>query len=230
MNNKYKIGDKVIYQGEVYRVYKYFIKIDSNEYSYCIYHNKIETIQSIAKENELQPYIEEDKQDNKQLKKFNKGNKVKLTYNNEVKHGVIFNVNDYDSYDVVIYGEDGFTTYHAEWIELDIQEGETQKHLCALCDKETGNIVYGSEFGFICEKCNSKKLPITESTIGKSIENDGKYVTLIGDFTTLTDEHALDKITIVELENKYNNLEELYEGAKMAIKLLSKLLPSTYKE
>jgi hypothetical protein len=85
--------------------------------------------------------IEEEKQDNKQLKKFNKGDKVKLTYANEVKRGVIFNVNEYDSYDVVIYGEDGFTTYDAEWIELielDTQEGETEEKI----EMPEGRFVY----------------------------------------------------------------------------------------
>jgi hypothetical protein len=48
----------------------------------------------------------------------------------------------------------------------------TSIYLCPICNKEIKYNFFGSEFGFICGKCNDKKIPHTDTTIQVDTEND----------------------------------------------------------
>jgi hypothetical protein len=113
-------------------------------------------------------------------------------------------------------------------------EKETAKHLCALCDKEVGNTAYGSEFGFICEKCNDKKIPQTLTIdISKGCDNLTEVEKEVLDNFKGFDKIDVDslKIEMLDYEKEYNLLleeheqtKELLEIAKIALKLTTELI------
>jgi hypothetical protein len=165
MNNKFNIGDKVEATKEAIKGINLIkgiatiISIDeacSNGAKYEIEFDTDINVPYYANDEDLTPYIEEDKV----KKKFKKGDKVTVSSIAEVKHGVIFNVNEYDSYDVVIDGEDGFTSYHAEWIELDTQEEMLKFHN----DQSIGSSVGQAPVGLDYEQEYNKLLEEHEQT------------------------------------------------------------------
>ena len=187
MNNKYKIGDKVMLDVRQGIVFDVVLCIETDKgimYNLYDIENKIIGIGVGAEQ--LTPYIEEDTP----KPKFNTDDKVVheidgiLTINYSRKFGE-------ESWQYIM--KENTNTYDEEYLELleDTQEDMLKFHN----DQSIGSSVGQAPVGLDYEK----EYYISMSKYAQTIE-------------------------------KLENLEEKYEGAKMAIKLLSELLPSKYEE
>jgi hypothetical protein len=144
-------------------------------------------------------------------------------------------------------------------IEEDTQEGETQDeislpespyiyedgvlrynestsiYLCPICNEEIKYNFYGSEFGFICEECNDKKIPQTTTTIDSipNVKDSGSVLhSYPQEHIGMSIGSSVGQAPVgLDYEKEYNNsigeheeTKRLLANAKDAIKHLSELI------